>query len=70
MRQLVQTEESDFARDIDTYALLNTNRGELEAYRARKRQAEKLEELDKSFDKLSRELDEIKNLLIEQFKRK
>jgi hypothetical protein len=56
IEQAIQTEEKDFARDITTRALINTNRGALLEHKAKKEQAARL-------DKIENDVQEIKMAL-------
>lgn len=46
MHQLIRTEEKDFARDIASRALINTNRAALAEHKQRKEQSARLEKVE------------------------
>lgn len=60
---IVQTEDSDFVRDISSKALINTNRKALEEYRARKNNIKRIEKLEEDMDAVNSKLDTITSLL-------
>lgn len=48
MMEYVQTEEKDYARDISTRALINTNRRALAEYKKRKEDSVRLDTLERN----------------------
>lgn len=48
MQEYVQTEEKDYARDITTRALINTNRRALAEHKRKKEDALRLDKLERS----------------------
>jgi hypothetical protein len=59
---MIQTEDKNFSRDINTKALVNTNRVALVEHRFRQEQVRKLEELRRDLDTLARDF-----LLMKQY---
>jgi hypothetical protein len=60
---IVQTEDNDFARDITSKALINTNRKALEEYRAKKNNVQRIKKLEEDMDNVNSKLDAITDLL-------
>ena len=60
-------ENKDLIRDTESRALLNTNRGELEAYYAERdikiKELQEKQALENKVDKLEQDISDIKNLL-------
>lgn len=57
-------EREDYIRDQATGALINTNNNALEAYKAQKKNSNRVQQLEQKVDDLSSDLKEIKSLLI------
>lgn len=60
---IVQTEDSDYVRDVSSKALINTNRKALEEYRARKNNVKRIQQLEEEMNNVNKKLDNITNLL-------
>jgi hypothetical protein len=60
---IVQTEDSDYVRDVSSKALINTNRKALEEYRARKNNVKRIQQLEEEMNNVNEKLDNITNLL-------
>jgi t-SNARE complex subunit (syntaxin) len=63
MHQLIRTEEKDFARDITSRALINTNRAALAEHRQRKEQLARLEKVEKDIAMIIATMTEIRQEL-------
>lgn len=61
----IQTEEKDFARNISTRALINTNRNALLEHKARKEQTARLDKLENDVQCIMETMLEIKRALLE-----
>ena len=52
MKELIQTEEKDYARDVTTRALINTNRRALLEHKRKKEESMRLENLERNVQDL------------------
>lgn len=59
----------EYRRDETTHALLNTDIKSLQAYKARKEKIKRLDNLEKDINMLKTELEEVKNLLMQNLNR-
>jgi hypothetical protein len=66
---IVQTEEKDYARDLSSKALINTNVRALEEYKMRKEQSKKLSSFECEIQSLKDDMSEIKSLLTQLINR-
>lgn len=62
---IVQTEEKDYARDITTRALINTNVRALNEHRMKKEQAARIDKLERDMQCVMSILSEIRGALKE-----
>ena len=62
---MIQTEEKDFARDITTRALINTNVKALHEHRMKKEQAARIDKLEKDMECVLSILSEIRGAIKE-----
>lgn len=65
IENLIQTDEKDFARDVSTRALINTNKGALLEHKMKKEQAARLDRLENDMKTIMSNMLEIKRALIE-----
>lgn len=59
----IKTENEEFSRDLDSGALINTNINALEEYKARKREREKVSQLEIEVSELRGDISDIKAML-------
>lgn len=64
-RQLIQTEESAFARDTSSMALINTDAAAFAHYKAQREKAMQVRDLCQEVDALKDDIKEIKQMLIQ-----
>jgi len=61
----VQTEDKNFARDINSKALINNNIGALQRRKMEKNRQDRLSKVENEVDEIKKDLQEIKSLLKE-----
>lgn len=66
---IIQTENEDFLRDINSRALINSNVKALQEYKEKRRRQKKLDVLEEDVDQLKKDTQEIKSLLKELLNR-
>jgi hypothetical protein len=62
-RTLVQTDETAFARDTTTMAIINTDRAAFMAYKATRAKGSKVDELSAEVQMVKNDMQEIKQML-------
>lgn len=64
-RTLVQTEESSFARDTSTMALINTDVAAFAQYKAQRQRSSQVNDLYAEVSELKQDIEAIKQMLIQ-----
>jgi hypothetical protein len=62
---IVNTDNENFSKDLSTGALINNNKGALEAYRKAKEKSNRVSNLESEMCSMKRELENIRELLIQ-----
>jgi len=62
---MIQTDEKDFARDVSSRALINTNIKALHEYRMNKQQVNRIENIENDLESLKYMMLEIKQMITE-----
>lgn len=62
-RKLVQTEKKEFARDVVSMAIINTDRQAFAQYKAARQKGSAVEELSAEVQLVKKDMQEIKNML-------
>jgi|TARA_R110000796_G_scaffold50186_1_gene118959 hypothetical protein len=62
---IVNTDNENFSKDLSTGALINNNKGALEAYRKAKEKSNRVLNLETEIYSMKRELENIRELLIQ-----
>ena len=60
---MIQTEEKDFARDVTTRALINTNARALHAHKLKKEETLRIQKLEENMNSLMQTMEQILNML-------
>lgn len=64
-RTLIQTDESAFARDVSTMALINTDVAAFAQYKSQRQRSVQVRELSAEVTTLKNDIEEIKQMLIQ-----
>ncbi len=62
---MIQTDEKDFARDVSSRALINTNIKALHEYRMKQQQVNRIENIENDLESLKYMMLEIKQMITE-----
>jgi hypothetical protein len=62
---MIQTDEKDFARDVSSRALINTNIKALHEYRMKKQQVNRIDNIEQDLESLKYMMLEIKQMITE-----
>lgn len=66
---IVKTTDENFARDISSKALINTNRNALDDYKLKRKQTQRLDQLESEVKEMKHTLVNIESLLTELLNR-
>lgn len=61
---MIKTEDKNFQRDGNSFALINTNEREYQKHKERKQQAQTIKNVEKDIESLKRDIQEIKEILL------
>lgn len=64
-RQLIQSDEPQFARDTSTMALINTDRQAFELYVQQRKRSTQVQDLSDEVTSLKSDIEDIKQMLIQ-----